>query len=193
MQHLIFSQATGTRTTTTGSNTFYVIDNSIKAVNMMETFQLDLHGLKQQRLRAYLFNLGLLSLPIVYDILFPNNIIKDSYYTFCGAYILVNLIKDLFVQNTFQVSFDSSNRSIILLSKSLLSKAKQKSIAFEDARLEYTQESSFLIFSSAMQLCFMKGKREVACLQESNNGFTKERIQEIVNYAEAHSIPITVI
>lgn len=159
----------------------------------METFQLDLHELKRLRLKAYLLNFGLLILPIVYDFLFPNNVIKESYYFFCGGFILVHFIKEIFSEYTYQVTFDTSSRSIILLSTSIFSKPKQKSIVFEAVQLEYTKESSFFIFSDPSKLCFMNGKREIACIQESSNGFTKEHIREIVNYAETYSIPITII
>lgn len=157
----------------------------------METFALDINKQKQERWKAYLFNIGMVSIPIIYDCVVPNSFIKSSYYFFVGMFILVNLLKEVFSEPTVQVSFDRDNQQVILTSKALFSRPKLKAIPFKNARLEYMDEGGFLIFKGSVKLCFMKDKMEVASIVESIKGFSKEAMNEMIKRAQDCNIPVS--
>jgi hypothetical protein len=158
----------------------------------METFAFDIRKEKQQRFKAYAFNIGILSLPILYDMAFDDSFLKVTYYYFVGSFLFVNLIKEVFTERTFQISFDIQSHQITLVSKGPFSKPRKKAIPFREARLEYTDEGSFLFFKGAIKLCFMKNKMEVTCIRESARGFKKETMNEIVKKALGFNIPVKV-
>jgi hypothetical protein len=155
----------------------------------MKDFALDINKLKQERLKAYLFNVGVLSIPIIYDVAVPNSFIKNSYYFFVVGFLLINLVKETLSEKTFRVSFDEENRQVILVSKALFSEPKRKAIQFSQARLEYIDEGNFLFFKGNLKLCFMKDKMEVACIREGSRGFSKEVINEMIEKAKDYNIP----
>ncbi|RYZ25886.1 MAG: hypothetical protein EOO10_17080 [Chitinophagaceae bacterium] len=158
----------------------------------METFSLDISKEKQQRLKAYLFNIGIFLIPILYDVAVDDSFLKDSYYYFVCSFLFVNLIKEVFAERTFRVSFDTQSHRIMLSSKPTFSRQRAKAIPFNQARLEYTDEGSFLFFKGAIKLCFMDNKMEVGCIKESTRGFTKETMKEIIKKAQDINIPVTV-
>lgn len=176
---------------TPDSNAFTLAETYQKV--HMKDFALDISKLKQERLKAYLFNIGMLSIPIIYDIAFPNSFIKSSYYFFVAGFLLVNLAKETLSEKTFQVSFDEEGSQIILVSKALFSKPKRRAIRFDQARLEYIDEGKFLIFEGNSRLCFMKDKVEVDCINASTRGFNKETIREMMEKAKGYNIPITTV
>ena len=158
----------------------------------MITFAIDITKQKQERLKAYLFNLSILSMPIIYDLAVPKSFIKSSYYFFVASFFIVNLVKEILSEKTFEVTFDTDNHIIMLTSKTLFSKPKMKAIPFGEARLEYFDEGSFLLFKADVKLYFMKGKMEVACLRERSKGFSKETMNEIVKKAQDNNLPVSV-
>jgi hypothetical protein len=159
----------------------------------MKDFALDVRKLRQERLKAYLFNVGMLSIPFIYDMAVPNSFIKSGYYFFVAWFLFVNLAKETLSEKTFQVSFDEEGRQIILVSKALFSKAKRKAIQFNQARLEYIDEGNFLFFKGDLKLCFMKDKMEVACISEGTRGFSKETINEMMEKAKDYNILTTAV
>ncbi|MBB1285579.1 hypothetical protein HRH25_14430 [Flavisolibacter sp. BT320] len=144
-------------------------------------------------MKAYLFNVGMLSIPIIYDIAVPNSFIKSGYYFFVSGFLLINLVKETLSDKTFRVFFDEENRQIVLGSKALFSKPKQKAIQFSQARLEYIDEGNFLFFKGNLKLCFMKDKMEVACIREGTRGFSKEVINEMMEKAKHYNIPCSTV
>ena len=159
----------------------------------MITFALDTNKQKQERSKAYLFNIGILSVPMIYDAMVPSSFIKNGYYLFVGSFVLMNFLNDILAKKIFQVSFDTVNHQITLTSKTLFSKPTQVVIPFGQARLEYIDEGSFLIFQGTCKLCFMKDKMEVTCIKESTSGFSKEAVNKIISQAQAAKIPVTII
>lgn len=159
----------------------------------MKDFALDVRKLRQERLKAYLFNVGILSIPFIYDMAVPNSLIKSSYYFFVAGFLFVNLAKEIVSEKTFQISFDEEGKQIILVSKALFSKPKRKAIQFDQTRLEYIDEGNFLFFKGNLKLCFMKDKMEVACISEGTRGFSKETINDIIEKAKDYNIPTTAV
>ena len=156
----------------------------------MTTFALDISKAKQESLKAFLVNIAILCVPMLYDIIVPNSFIKSSYYFFVGGFLTINIVRELLSEKVFQIDFDAEKRQIALTSKALMSKPEQKVIPFSQAKLEYIDEGSFFIFKGSLKLCFMKERMEVACLNEGNRGFSKEILKEIVKTAQENNLPI---
>jgi hypothetical protein len=157
----------------------------------MKTFALDISKQQQEILQTFLLNLGILSIPIIYDLVVPNNLLHNNYYYFVGGFLFINLIKECFADKIFRVCFDADSHQISLYSKALFSKPKEKVIPFNLAKLEYIEEGSFLFFQGKVKLCFMKEKLEIGYIKESSRGFTKEEINEMVKIAEDKNLPAT--
>lgn len=157
----------------------------------MKAFKLELTRWKQERVRAYLFNIGLLLIPIVCDLLFPNIIIKEIYYYGAGAFIFGNLIREIFRETIVEINFDHSSQQIGILKESLFSKTKQILIPFDKARLEFTDDDHVFIFQNQAKLCFMKDKVKMGCITASRNGFSKETILHLISEAKTYKLPIT--
>ncbi len=132
------------------------------------------------------------SLPIFYDTLFPTTLIKDSYYWFATAFILMRIIDETTKDRLMGVCFDTSNRQVLFIYKTMLSAPKQKILPLESAKLEIAQSKlSWARLWEPLTLYFLKNKMEVFEIKKSKDGFSIDELTKIIKTAETLSIPIT--
>ena len=134
----------------------------------------------------------IVSLPILYDLLFPTAFIKDTYYWVAGALILMRIIDEAGKDRLTEIRFDTDNNQVIFIYKTLFTALRQKTLPLENARLEIAQiKSSWTWLWEPLTLYFLKNKIEVFEIKKSKDGFSVDKLKEITKTVETLSLPIT--
>jgi hypothetical protein len=142
--------------------------------------------------KQLLTTIVIVSLPILYDLLFPTPFIKDTYYWVAGALILMRIIDETSRDRLTEIRFDTDNKQVIFIYKTLLSAPRQKRLPLENARLEVAQsKSSWTWLWEPLTLYFLKNKKEVFEIKKSKDGFSVDKLREITKTVETLSLPIT--
>lgn len=110
--------------------------------------------------RQLLTTIAIVSLPIFYDLLFPTTFIKDTYYWVAAALILMRIIDETSKDRLTEIRFDTDNKQVIFIYKTLFSSSRQKILPLENARLEIAQsKSSWTWLWEPLTLYFLKNKK----------------------------------
>ena len=158
----------------------------------MTIFKTDRPNTSFAILKVWLINLLVVSLPIIYDLLFPNNIIKDSYYFIVGAVMLTNFLMIVFTDRLFELQIDNNERQLVFLSKSLLSKTKKTFLSFDNGRLEIEKNKSrWFKIGDPLTLYFLHNKTEVFEITKSKDGFSIDTLNKICTTVQEISLPST--
>jgi hypothetical protein len=130
-------------------------------------------------------------LPILYDLLFSTTFIKEMYYELAATLLLIRIIDETSKKRLKEVRFDKDKNQIIFTYKLLLSTTKQKTLSFENARLEITESKSkkFSLWDP-LTLYFLNGKKEIFEIKKSKDGFSVNTLRQITITAENLSLPI---
>jgi hypothetical protein len=143
-------------------------------------------------LKVWLLNLLLFSVPIIYDLLFPNNFIKDSYYYIAGSVLLMNFLIIIFTDRLYELQIDNDERQLVFLSKSLLSKTKKTFLSFDNGRLEIEKNKSrWFKIGDPLTLYFLHNKTEVFEITKSKDGFSIDTLNKIYTTVQEISLPST--
>ena len=143
-------------------------------------------------LKGWLLNLLLFSVPIIYDLLFPNNFIKDSYYYIAGSVLLMNFLMIIFTDRLYELQIDNDERQLVFLSKSLLSKTKKTFLSFDNGRLEIEKNKSrWFKIGDLLTLYFLHNKTEVFEITKSKDGFSLDTLNKICATVQEISLPST--
>ena len=143
-------------------------------------------------LKVWLLNLLLFSVPIIYDLLFPNNFIKDSYYYIAGSVLLMNFLMIIFTDRLFELQIDKDERQLVFLSKSLISKTKKTLLSFDNGRLKIEKNKSrWFKIGDPLTLYFLHNKTEVFEITKSKDGFSVDTLNKICKTVQEISLPST--
>jgi hypothetical protein len=141
--------------------------------------------------RRLLTTIAIVSVPILYDLLFPTAFIKDTYNGVSTALILMRIIDETSKDRLTEIRFDTANKQVIFIYKTLFSASLQKTLPLENARLEIVQsKSSWTWFWEPLTLYFLKNKKEVFEINKSKDGFSIDKLKEISKTVESLSLPI---
>lgn len=158
---------------------------------MIRTFNSDKPRTAKHFLKSWLISLFIVALPIVYDLLFPSNLIKDSYYFAVGGLLIARLFIDTSVNRLYQVTVDMEQRQILFLSKNLFSNSNPRILPFDDARLEVSKSKNQRSWLwEPITLYFLKNKMEVAEINRSKDGFSVDKLNEILKTIEQIPLPV---
>lgn len=142
--------------------------------------------------KQLLTTIAIILLPVFYDLLFPKTLIKDTYYWVATAFILMRIVDETNRDRLTEIRFDTENKQIVFIFKTLLSASRQKILPFENARLEIAESKSHWTWLwEPLTLYFLKNKMEVFEIKKSKDGFSVDRLREISKTVEALSLPIT--
>jgi hypothetical protein len=113
------------------------------------------------------------------------------YYELAATLLLIRIIDETSKKRLKEVRFDKDKNQIIFTYKLLLSTTKQKTLSFENARLEITESKSkkFSLWDP-LTLYFLNGKKEIFEIKKSKDGFSVNTLRQITITAENLSLPI---
>ncbi|RYZ62880.1 MAG: hypothetical protein EOO14_00900 [Chitinophagaceae bacterium] len=134
----------------------------------------------------------IVSLPLAYDLLFATAFSKDTYYWVAATLILLRMVDETSKERLTEIRFDTENNQLLFLYKILFFAPRQKALLFEDARLEIVQtKSGWTWLWEPLTLYFLKNKKEMFEIKKSKDGFSVEKLREIIRTVENLSLPIT--
>lgn len=123
--------------------------------------------------------------------MFPTAFIKDTYYWVAGALILMRIVDETGKDRLIEIHFDTDNKQVVFIYKTLFSAPRQKTLSLDNARLEITQsKSSWTWLWEPLTLYFLKNKKEVFEIKKSKDGFSVEKLREITKTVETLSLPV---
>lgn len=129
--------------------------------------------------------------PILFDLLFPSDYIKETYYWTASVLVTAKTIIEIKRRRLEEICFDESNRQIFLVHRNLISSQRRIVITFESARLEIARtRSCWSWLWGPMTLYFLQNKMEVLEVTKFNDGFSVEKLNEICNTAKRLSLPM---
>ncbi len=142
--------------------------------------------------KRLLTTIVIVALPIFCDLLFPTTLIKDTYYWVATALIFMRIISETSRDRLIEIRFDTDNKQVIFIYKTLLSAPKQKTLPLENAGLEIAQSKlSWTWLWEPLTLYFLKNKMEVFEIKKSKDGFSIDKQREITKQVETLCLPIT--
>jgi hypothetical protein len=148
----------------------------------MTTFKTDRRPTAGYIFKDWLIIVGIFSLAGIYGLLFPGKpfIIKESYFFIVGGSLLAGFLARMREERLYEMYFDLDKRQIVFLYKSLFSDPKQKTLSFDNARLEINESKPKWWRRAAMlTLSFREGKKEVFNISKYKDGFSIDTLREI--------------
>jgi hypothetical protein len=96
-------------------------------------------------------------------------------------------------ERLIEISFDTYSKQVLFIYKTLLSAPRQKTLEFENARLEIAQNKSNWTWwlTEPLTLYFLENKTEVFEIKNSKDGFSTDKLKEISKTVEKLSLPIS--
>lgn len=142
-------------------------------------------------MKGWLISAGLLSLPVLYDWIFPSTYITDKYYWVVGAMLILRFISEASKDRLMEICFDKEKNQILFTYKGVFSAEKQKALSLENARLEIAEtQSGWTWLWEPLTLYFLHNKTEVFEIRRSKDGSSVDTLNRIAETAAAFSVPI---
>jgi hypothetical protein len=119
----------------------------------------------------------------------------DRISSFTWIVPAVLLLKDIFDKTSRdrlqQLTFDANSKEIVVFYKSMFSEIKQKTVSFDQARLEVvaSKPSKLKIFEP-ITLYLLKGKVELFEISRSKDGISLDVLKAIIEKVIENRIPI---
>jgi hypothetical protein len=108
------------------------------------------------------------------------------------ALILMKIIDEVGKERLIEIRFDSDNKQVIFIYKTLFSATKQKTLPLDNARLEIHESKSKRSWLwEPLTLYFLKNKKEVFEIKKSKDGFTLASLRQIIDTVGRLSLPIS--
>jgi hypothetical protein len=142
-------------------------------------------------LKRFLATAAILFLPIFFDLFFPIDFIADTYYSIALVLMFIKIIDELAKNRLTEIRFDADCNQVIFVYKTLFILSRQKTLPFDNARLEIAQsKSSWTWLWEPLTLYFLKNKKEVFEIKKSKDGFSIDKLKKISKTVENLSLPI---
>lgn len=153
----------------------------------MATFSLDVSQTGKRLIKRKLWTLLIFSIPLLIDSIYPNEIIRSGYGYIVLGFFIGSCISDFSRIVVYRVDFDNSAKQIKVVFKTPFGKPAQRELSFSEARLDvYSKKHNGRREIYAID--FMKGKREVASITGSKEGFNAETLYHMLRTAEELNI-----
>lgn len=167
------------------------MENSIHKSNSKKDFNTDRLSSLNQILKTVIRTVIIICTPIIIDLVYPNDIINDTYKYFSIVLIAIPIFREMGYDRIKIISFDITNKALIITVKPFLYPLEEEKIYFENLKIEIDQFKPISNkFKTTTELYFLNGKREVGKLTEYKDGFNQNTIKEIIQQAQIFSIPI---
>lgn len=158
----------------------------------MATFKTDRPNQVNYVFREFFISIVLTAIPILIDLLFKTTLVKEAYYFIVYPGLLMRFIININTDRLYQIIFDTDKKQIIFLYKNLLSKAKQKTLLFDNSRVEINQNKSrWTWFWEPLTVYFLKDKMEVFEIRKSKDGFSVDKLKAICKKVQELALPVT--
>jgi hypothetical protein len=155
----------------------------------MQTFSIERLFTTKDFLKGVAFFVGMVSLPILYDVFInPGNLYR-GYYFVAAVLLLRYCIDKTYSRKVQQVTFDPFNGQIILTQSAPLRKPKNLILPLEAIHIEVERTTSKWL-GNTFNVSFMKGKREAAQVSRLKDSFSESTLQEMLSTAEGYGLAI---
>ncbi|RZK18450.1 MAG: hypothetical protein EOO43_12525 [Flavobacterium sp.] len=131
----------------------------------------------------------IISIPILFDLIFPTNIIKDSYLWIALGIFLARVIDETNKERLSEIYFNVDDKLIIFSYKTLLSGQRQKTLKFENAVLEIVRSKPNSFWGKPLTLYFLKNKMEVFEITKCKDGYSISKLEDIIKAVERLTLP----
>jgi hypothetical protein len=143
-------------------------------------------------LKQWLISLAVFSLPVIYDLLFPTDYIKDTYYWIAAGLLLVRLVDLISRPTIYRIVIDETAKTIAQYYSSPFSGQGEKIILMDKIQLYIKKTTSPSIGESLpTSLIMYKDRREFLRLNANKDGFSINTLKAISDTLQRLGVPVT--